>query len=201
VHSMAYVGYCFNKKGAPVAAIPWYERAINEGAISASVYNNLGASYIDARPFLSRNEQFRRAEDHLNQALALDPTSKAVQLNLVRCATFESRLHLDSNPWRVWRIAWSVLKANLANNEVKWEVIAWFRAVNASAPDFLDSAPTSTDEEVARKMFADLILPADRAHDDSAGAKAVANLSSPESHSLPSPNGYFLEPVSITTAR
>ena len=58
VRSAAYVGYCFNKKGVPIAAIPWYERAIDKGADSASVYNNLGASYLDALLFFSGRSNF-----------------------------------------------------------------------------------------------------------------------------------------------
>lgn len=60
VQSMAYVGYCFNRKAAPEAAILWYEKAIDQGASSARIYNNLGASYIDAHPHLPRIEQLRR---------------------------------------------------------------------------------------------------------------------------------------------
>ena len=110
VQSVAYVGYCFNKKRVPIAAIPWYERAIDKGADSASVYNNLGASYLDAPPVLQRMEQFRRAEYYLNKALLSDPTSQAVQLNLIRCATREADLGSDVDPWHVWRTARTVLK-------------------------------------------------------------------------------------------
>jgi len=65
----------------------------------------------------------------------------------------------------------------------------------------LDRTLASVDEEVARKMFADLILTADRGPNDSAGANSVATLSSAESDSVPSLQGYFLEPESITTVR
>ena len=152
------------KKLTPVAAIPWYERAIDEGANSASIYNNLGASYINARPSLPRTEQFRRAEDYLNKALTLDPNSKAAQLNLVMCVTLASKLDLDTDPWRVWRIASAVLKGNPEDSDVKTEVVAWYRAVNASAPDFANRTLISADEKNAREAFADLIRTADIAH-------------------------------------
>ena len=46
VRCMAYIGYCFNLKDVPVAAIPWYELAIANGGASAAVYNNLVRSTL-----------------------------------------------------------------------------------------------------------------------------------------------------------
>jgi tetratricopeptide (TPR) repeat protein len=200
VQSAAYVGYCFNKREVPVAAIPWYERAINEGADSASVYNNLGASYLDAPPILHRKEQLRRAEYNLTKALLLDPTSQAVQLNLIRCATREFDLNSDVDPWHVWRTARALLKATPEDGVVKKEVIDWYRAVNTYASHSEDRSPSSANEKMARETFAQLVRTNDIARGGSGDGNVLLRASSDKSQ-VSRTASHFLEPASIKIAR
>jgi tetratricopeptide (TPR) repeat protein len=84
VPSMAYVGYVFNLKGVPIAAIPWYEMAIRNGDSTLATLNNLGASLIDTQTQDSTSERYRRSQAYLDQAIELDPACEAVRLNALR---------------------------------------------------------------------------------------------------------------------
>ena len=151
--AMAYVGYCFNRKHLPEAAILWYERAIKKGAAAGSIYNNLAASYIDAHPQLPRLEQVRRTEFYLEKALTSDPESIVVQLNLVRLARFEFQWDRQSDPSRVWAHAYAVLAAKPGNVPIEQEVNAWYRSVLSAIADSKRSLPISSDATNAWKAF------------------------------------------------
>jgi eukaryotic-like serine/threonine-protein kinase len=201
VHSMAYAGYCFNRKALPEAAIVWYERAIDKGAVSASIYNNLGASYIKAHPLPSRINQLRHAEYYLNKALIVDSASTTVQLNLVRRARAESQINPEYDPFKAWLNAWRILRSDPNDATVKQEVIGWYAVVVAREAISEKRAPISAEEQHARKVFAELIHAADFAHFDSVDTNAASNLTRDKSQSSSLANSYFIEPDSINIAR
>jgi tetratricopeptide (TPR) repeat protein len=127
--SMAYLGYCFNLKRIPAAAIPWYERAVRGGAASAAVFNNLAASYLDGSTNLSRNEQLRLAEKYLNQAIQTDVVSQPVQINILRQAVMKSKLDPSYDPFQVWPHARSLLSAARTDRFVESHIAVWYGTV------------------------------------------------------------------------
>lgn len=127
--SMAYVGYCFNLKRLSVAAIPWYELAVQNGDQSVAVYNNLGASYLDGTSSLTRAEQLRRSELYLLKALAINSSSPVIQLNIVRHAVTKSTFDNSYDPTVVWRHAKAVI-ASAPNDRLMEKCIAsWYQSV------------------------------------------------------------------------
>jgi eukaryotic-like serine/threonine-protein kinase len=157
--SMAYLAYCFNLKKIHVAAIPWYERAIRNGASSAAVYNNLAASYIDASSRLPRSEQLSRADHYLRKALDPAIPSPTVQLNIVRHALAKAQSDLSYDPFRVWRQAESIV-VNAPNDMfVESHVALWYHAVRSrkSVNPELDAGESVSNRELsALKRFAEI---------------------------------------------
>lgn len=154
--SMAYLGYCFNLKGNPAAAGLWYEKAIERGARSLAVFNNLGASYITSQTRLRLQEQIRRAESYLSRALAIDPNSTTVHLNIVRCALSRSSVDQEYDPYQVSRSAQVVLTKFPNDRLVQSYVAAWYDACNnhenlAASP--LSANRVAEQQELARKSF------------------------------------------------
>jgi serine/threonine protein kinase len=128
-HSMAYLGYCFNVTEVPAAAIAWYERAILHGAKTAAIYNNLAASYLEVPGQMTHAQRLDRAEDNLQAATALNPTSITIQLNVVRHAYAKAQLDPSYNPRKVWRQAKSVLTNAPDNSLARLHLALWYGAL------------------------------------------------------------------------
>lgn len=98
--SAAYVGYCFNRRGVPSAAITWYERTHQQGFESVGTHNNLGVSYLLGSAQFGRLDRLRKSQVHLERAAALDAKSLIVRANLVTLALVrfdeEPSFHVDS---------------------------------------------------------------------------------------------------------
>jgi eukaryotic-like serine/threonine-protein kinase len=153
-HSMAYAGYCFNLKGLPVAAIPWYERAIENGAKSAAIYNNLGASYLDAQSHLPKAEGVLLAEDCLFRAHKLDRTSITVKLNIIRLAIARSTTDPKYDPFGVWTHAMDILDAAPDDHLVRSQIAAWYSVIIArEAAVNVAKMEISSDQVSARRAF------------------------------------------------
>jgi hypothetical protein len=196
---MAYLGYCFNLKGQPGAAIPWYERAIQSGAVSVPIYNNLGASYLAAQTQYPPLEKLQLAERRLEQALAIDDASFTVQLNMVRLATARAAADRDYDPFHVWRPALAVLKAASADAKVQSIVAAWYENVlsrqSGSTEALLSSQKTMPADELrARKAF-DAIRGQFPSDDPSAARHSTAeSRGTAKTESSASISRFYLEP-------
>jgi serine/threonine protein kinase len=127
--AMAMLGYCFNLQDVKVAAVPWYEKALDSGAASVAIHNNLGACYLVTQTHLTRIEQLERAEKHLKLALAGEPDSITVQLNNVRLATVKSAADATFDPSTVWPLAFSILKANPGDQFIEIHIDVWYRSL------------------------------------------------------------------------
>jgi serine/threonine protein kinase len=157
--SMAYLGYCFNLKELPVAAIPWYERAVQNGFFTAAVYNNLGASLLEGTTRDSRIEQLNRSQFYLLKALESGESS-IVRLNILRHAIVKSRSDESYNPFSVWHHA-QILATRFSNDPfIEFHIAGWFGAVQDREIVMSKSAIQEirfTDAElVARKQFKEI---------------------------------------------
>ena len=204
-HSMAYMGYCFNLKRLSVAASPWYERALRNGAASAAIYNNLGASYLDAPPQLGQIDRVRRTEDFLCKALELDSTSPTVQLNIVRLAIGRSQFDSSYDPFGAWPFAKTVLAAAPEDRPICAHIAEWYLSVmKYEAADHQAQRPSSTSfsaaEQSARKIFASLLERTATANETEQSANRARSEQSEKTGFL-SANRYFLEPVSLMNQR
>jgi eukaryotic-like serine/threonine-protein kinase len=200
-HSMAYVGYCFNLKSLPVAAIPWYERAIRSGHASAAIYNNLGASYLDAPPRIGLADRVRRADDCLHIALKLDSTSAIVQFNIVRVAIGRAQIDSSHDPFGVWPYANSLLAAEPDDPLVRFHVATWYATVvNYDTTHNQDEQPSnssfSTAEQSARNAFAALLESMESFTENTDPSDTARSWQSRKSPVL-SVGRYILEPVSL----
>jgi serine/threonine protein kinase len=194
---MAYLGYCFNLKGADVAAIPWYERAIEQGAGSMPVFNNLGASYLATKTHVSHSEQIRRAERYLLKAESLDQGSVTIQLNIVRLATLKSRFDRSYDPFSVWRNATDVLARRPHDALIRNHLDEWYRNVLQREAGFgqgsLGGHRPSEAERAARQSF-------DRLQHAAASVRNASLLPPPMDPVSSADNGpagvnhFFLEP-------
>lgn len=160
-HSMAYVGYCFNLKGLPIAAIPWYERAIDNGAASADLYNNIGASYLIAGSQLPKAERSRLAEHYLLKALERNSTSVTIRLNILRLAVARSTTEPMYDPYQFWPHAKAMLHDAPNDAFVRFHVALWYGAVITRDDErdkhrALSISKLSIEEESARDEFAQL---------------------------------------------
>jgi tetratricopeptide (TPR) repeat protein len=139
--SMAYIGFCFNLKRVPVAAIPWYERAIESGYSSVALYNNLGASYLSARTSVTNEEQLRLAELYLSKAFEIENGSIAIRLNLVRLAIVKSKADPSHDPL----VALPHVKAILASGRISYVILdqlgLWHRTVAWHDENRLQQSP------------------------------------------------------------
>jgi len=155
-HSMAYIGYCFNLNGLPVAAIPWYELAMRNGVRSAAVYNNLGASYIDAQTQKTNEQRVRLADEYLERALALDSEAATIRLNVVRNATARANMDPTYDPFPVWQYASALLKAQPDDPLVRFNIEGWYGLVVTNHFQRNDPNAISDDEKSLRQTFAEL---------------------------------------------
>jgi serine/threonine protein kinase len=159
--AMAYLGYCFNMKRLSIAAIPWYEQAIQNGFKSAAVYNNLGASILEGSTTDSRNKQLDRAEFYLSKALESGESQSTIQLNLLRHAVAKTQTDSSYNPFDVWHHAQS-LGATFPNDHfIEFHIAAWYGAVQtreiAAAGKSANSEIRFSDAELAgRKRFKEI---------------------------------------------
>jgi tetratricopeptide (TPR) repeat protein len=203
-HSMAYLGYCFNLKEVPVAAIPWYERAIQSGAKTAAIYNNLAASYLEVPSQMTHPERLRLAGDYLSKALRLRPKSLAVQLNFVRHAVANAKLDPSYNPLHVWREAHSILAAAPRDPLIRLHVAMWYEALvrfetahirNQRIIGSADPEPDTSARESFAKLYQEMLpvlqdaLPGGRRR-----SSALA-----ETDNSSQLDGYYLEPLALDT--
>jgi len=198
--SLAYFAYCFNLKRISVAAIPWYERAIKSGAASTAVYNNLGASYIDASNHLPRKEQLSRAERYLHQALASGDASSVVQLNIVRHAIAKSQSDSSYNPFDVWRQVEFIIASRPKDRFVETHVALWYHEVldheKANPTLRSDSGSHLSKQELAgRTQFAAIY---ERVRSSNENFPIVFEATSEPSFPI---GRYFLEPVLPNAAK
>jgi serine/threonine protein kinase len=141
VHSMVYVGYCFNLKGSATAAVEWYNRAKAYGAQSVELYNNLGASYLDTHSYTPA-AQFENAKTNLISALEINPETPTVHLNLIRLELARAALEPNHNPISAWSHIMVVLPECHSNNAIRVIVEKWWNVTNSR----IGGAPLDSDE-------------------------------------------------------
>jgi tetratricopeptide (TPR) repeat protein len=127
--SMACLAYCFQLAKSTIASVPWYERAVQHGASSTAIYNNLGAAYLAAQTQASRADRIKMAEGYLLKALDGGDSSNTVRLNLVRCAVEKSQVDPSYDPIAAWPHAYAILTASPNDDLVRFHVAAWHQAV------------------------------------------------------------------------
>lgn len=201
-HSMAYLGYCFNLKRLPVAAIPWYEKAIRSGATSTAIYNNLGASYLDASTHLSRTDQLRLAEEYLHKALESSMSSPTVMLNIMRHAVAKSKIDSSYDPFGVWRQVQSLILTAPKDPFVESHVALWYGTVyDREAGLHERGSPgrfaASEAERSARKAFAAVYQKLRPGFREMPPADISRSRDALQEPSLPTVHRYFIEPLSI----
>ena len=196
-HSMAYLGYCFNLTKVAAGAIEWYELAIRNGAKSAAVYNNLGASYLDAPTRMRYMQQLPVAEDYLLKALELDPTSITIQLNIVRYAEIRAKLDPLFNPATVWRYAQAVVQDADNSPLVQFEVAGWYETVLRWEIEHVSDAEF---DESARRVFAALHRKIGPRNQHGSPNESHPPLIT-DSNASSTAAGYLLEPLSLNAAR
>jgi hypothetical protein len=153
---MEYIGYCFNLKGVSVAAIPWYEKAVENGAGSTSLYNNLGASYLEASAALSFKDRLDRSEYFLKKAIQLSPSSTAVRINILRNAVAKFNSGASYNP--VVGAPHAIAALNSAPDDpfVESQVAQWYKSVCSYERDnqaIHSDSPAANLLLAARKQF------------------------------------------------
>jgi thioredoxin-like negative regulator of GroEL len=201
VHSMAYLGYCFNLKRLPVAAIPWYERAMHNGAVSATIYNNLGASLLDGSSNLGNAERVWRADECLKKAIQLDSKSATIQLNVVRVAVAKSKIEPSQDPFDAWTHARDILASAPEDERIRVHVATWYDTVvmyeAARAKDGrTNNTSLSAAEKSARNTFAALLKNMESSEERIDHANAARSWQSEKSNNV-SVARYFLEPNSL----
>jgi tetratricopeptide (TPR) repeat protein len=140
--SLAYLAYCLDLEQGYTEAIPLWERVKAAGLDSLAIRNNLAASYLAGSSIHSLKDRLRIAESELAAAYAIDPSSRCVNLNLVRLAVKKAKSDPQFNPFTAWRAARSALNAPEPDPSVRLHVALWwsqvrqFRRVhNIQAPD------------------------------------------------------------------
>jgi tetratricopeptide (TPR) repeat protein len=129
--AMAYLGYCFNMKRLSIAAIPWYEQAIQNGCKSTAVYNNLGASILEGSTTGSRHKQLDQAEHYLSKALESGESQSTIQLNLLRHAVAKSQTDSSYNPFAVWHHAQHLGVTYPNDAFIDFHIAIWYDAVQS----------------------------------------------------------------------
>jgi serine/threonine protein kinase len=129
--AMAYLGYCFNMKRLSIAAIPWYEQAIQNGCKSTAVYNNLGASILEGSTTGSRSKQLDQAEHYLSKALESGESQSTIQLNLLRHAVAKSQTDSSYNPFDVWHHAQHLGVTYPNDAFIDFHIAIWYDAVQS----------------------------------------------------------------------
>jgi eukaryotic-like serine/threonine-protein kinase len=186
-NSMECAGYSFNLKRVSVAAIPWYEMALQKGQQSAALYNNLGASYLEASTTLSAKGRLDRSELYLRKALELMPSSPIIRLNIVRNAVAKAMDDPSYDPSIVWSHAQYVATNLVDEPFIEMQIAKWYEAVQASKQSKLISRSES---ELPREF--DAINARFRAPNQTKGH----DVESPKRPSL-TDRCYFLEPISL----
>jgi tetratricopeptide (TPR) repeat protein len=189
--SMAGYAYCFNLLDNTLLSIPWYNRALEHGASSPAVYNNLGAAYLSFQTELSQTERFKLSDKYLLRALEQCKNASVVQLNLVRFAVAKSRFDKIYDPASAWPHAYAVLNATPDDDMIRFNVAVWYEAVKKW------KTPRSTDA-VRRRLESVMDLAALQAFEQNAQAAAylldpTRRLAGSEDPLLASKR-YFLEP-------
>jgi tetratricopeptide (TPR) repeat protein len=192
--SMEYLGYCFNLKGVSISANPWYERALQNGAGSMQLYNNLGASYVEGSSTLSLRERLDRSESFLMKALKLSPSSITIRINILRNSCAKSTMKLDNNPIVAWPHARSLIADAPDDPLVKYQVARWYQAALAQRRenqtddrDYSGDAPLE-----ARKRF-EAVCAELREQNNGNSAPALGGKSVRASFGA---KAFFLEPLS-----
>ena len=177
--STAYLAYCYNLKQMPAAAIPLYERAIQQGQNSRAIHNNLAASYIDGTSYLSPDDRLKQAERNLQRALELTP-SRFVRLNFLRLAIKRYTLAQDYSAYGVWEHASQLLELARDDDAVRYQIHSWWSICREKAPK-----PQSSGEANAQLQFADIWTAQER----------HAAFHSPLSPELPARKFFYIEPL------
>jgi hypothetical protein len=192
---MAYLGYCFNMKRLSIAAIPWYEQAIQNGVKSAAVYNNLGASILQGSTTDPRNKQLDQAEYYLCKALESGESQSTIQLNLLRHAVAKTQTDSSYNPFNVWHHAQS-LGATYPNDPfIDLHIAAWYDVVQSHEIAMTQHSPKpetrfSDAELAARKHFKEIYNRVKASNPDS-----LLRFTPDANQASPRVQRYYLEPV------
>jgi tetratricopeptide (TPR) repeat protein len=198
-HGMAYVGYCFNLKNTPIAAIVWYERVLAAGASSVAVYNNLAASYLTGQTHLRRDEWLARVQDCLNRAIEREPESSAVRLNALVHAETRARLDRDYDPFPAFPHAEALLAYSPHDRIIQLRVALWYRAVlqhySNSMATLKEKYPQFTPE--AHHQFSELIRTIESQNAINTTKVGNSTTNSPSESSLALLRHHFLEPFSL----
>jgi tetratricopeptide (TPR) repeat protein len=198
-HCMAYVGYCFNLKKIPSAAIPWYEKAISAGASSVAVHNNLAASYLTGSTHLSRKEWLARVQDCLRTALEREPASPTIRLNALVHAETRARFDREYDPSQAFPHAQALLASLPHERIIQLRVALWYRAVlqryENSTATLHQKNPDFTRE--AHQQFSELIRKIEPQNPGNANKAGNSTRDSTADSSLASLRHHFLEPITV----
>jgi serine/threonine protein kinase len=193
--SMEWIGYCFNLKRVSVAAIPWYEMAVQKGDHSTQLYNNLGASYLEASAPLSVKDRLDRAELYLLKALESAPSSPVIRLNVVRHARARSMVDPTYDVFAAWPHAQYVLARCPGDPFIEGQIALWYEAIRnrdlekSKSPD---KSHLSAAELTARKQFAALFARVRSRNQNGNQAFTV-----PSKQVSFSDRRFFLEPIAL----
>jgi tetratricopeptide (TPR) repeat protein len=198
-HGMSYVGYCFNLKKMPSAAIVWYEEALAAGASSVAVYNNLAASYLTGHTHLSHREWLARVQDCLHRALEQQPTSPIIRLNALVHAETEARFDRSYDPFPAFPHAQALLASAPHDRIIQLRVALWYRAVlrryDNSIATLIEEYPQFTPELHQKCSELTREIELHNPNDTTKSRNSTTN--SPTESSLASLRHHFLEPLSL----
>jgi tetratricopeptide (TPR) repeat protein len=158
-HSMAYIGFCYNLKRVHGAAIPWYEMAIDQGASSTAIFNNLAASYLTGQTHHPRSVWLDRADAYLQKALEEEPVSSCIRLNLLIAAETRASFDRTYNPFQVFNHAQVLLTSSPHDRFIELHVANWYGSVLTYLQHNSQTTPapsTSDSEAKAHQQFAEL---------------------------------------------
>jgi serine/threonine protein kinase/Flp pilus assembly protein TadD len=193
MHSMTYLGYCFNLRGVHAAAIPWYERAIQNGAHGAAINNNLGASYTLAQTQRQRREQLCLAGEHLEKARHESPESRTIALNLIRLSLAHFKLDPAYDTTSAWTSAKLLFPSASSDPVVRLQLASWRKTLPRHRSDGA-AIGAKVDSELAENVDRRMPKTAEPAY----GRNGLELSSQP---STPPMLLYFMEPHSVGTDR
>lgn len=179
------VGYLYNLKALPTAAIAWYEKSLEHGGGSAAAFNNLAASYLSGEPKLAQWDRLERQELYLRKAIELDPESDMIRLNLVRHAVAKAATDLTYDPREVSAIV-EGLRSRSGDGDLTYRTLAsWERAVQS----FDEMTTTGS----SSPPFESLLEEGDAARGPNE-SEATSSFEGPGGVPLPRHTGFLLRP-------
>lgn len=126
---MELIGYVYNLRKLPTAAISWYERSLDQGGGSVASYNNLAASFLSGGPKLAQSERLRSQEFYLIKASELDSNALPVWINQIRHAVAKSIDDPGYDPREVTSIV-ELLQDQPPNPAIDFAIKNWESAVD-----------------------------------------------------------------------